>query len=59
LSNITTAANVKIAAEAPTKLAEGGKKGKLRGKLRMPPTKNVVNIFFFEFVTLSRVLPNT
>ena len=59
MSNITTAANVKIAADAPTKLEDGGKKGMLSGKLRMPPTKKIVNSFFFEFVTLSRVLPKT
>ena len=59
MSNITTAANVKIAADAPTKLADGGKKGTLRGKLRMPPTKNAVNIFCFDPVTLSKVLPKT
>lgn len=56
---MSTAAKVKMAADAPTKVAEGGKKGMLRRKLRMPPKKNTVTIFFFEFVTLSRVLPNT
>ena len=58
LSSITTAAKVKIAAEAPTKLVEAGKNGMLRGKLRIPPTKNTVNIFL-EFVILSSVLPKT
>ena len=59
LSNITTAANVKIAAEAPTNVVSGGKKGTLPRKLRMPPKKNVPSSFFFEFVTLSNVFPNT
>jgi len=59
LISMSTAAKVKMAADAPTKVAEGGKKGMLRRKLRMPPKKNTVTIFFFEFVTLSRVLPNT
>ena len=56
--NITTAAKVKIAADAPTKVASGEKKGRLSGKLRIPPTKNTVSIRF-EFVTLSKVLPKT
>lgn len=56
--NITTAAKVKIAADAPTKVASAGKKGRLSGKLRIPPTKNTVSIRF-EFVTLSKVFPKT
>jgi len=58
-SNITTAAKVKIAADAPTKEVSGGKNGMLNGKLRIPPTKNVVSSFPLEFVTLSNVLPKT
>jgi len=58
LINITIAVSVKIAAEAPTKVASGGKKGRLRGKLRRPPRKNALSIFF-ESVTLSNVLPKT
>jgi hypothetical protein len=57
--NITTAVNVKIAAEAPTKLVPGGKKGILNGKLSMPPRKKAVSIFPLEFVTLSNVFPKT
>lgn len=58
LINITTAVRVKMAAEAPTKVASGGKKGRLSGKLRRPPKKNALNIFA-ESVTLSKVFPNT
>ena len=57
--NITTAVSVKIAAEAPTKVAPGGKKGKLRGKLRIPPRKKAASIFRLQFVTLSKVFPKT
>jgi hypothetical protein len=56
--NITTAVNVKIAAEAPTNVASAGKKGMLRGKLRTPPKKKAVSIRF-ELVTLSKVFPKT
>jgi len=58
LINITTAVRVKIAAEAPTKVESGGKNGRLSGKLRRPPTKNVPNIRL-ESVTLSKVFPKT
>jgi hypothetical protein len=57
--NITTAVSVKIAAEAPTKVEPGGKKGKLNGKLRMLPRKKAESIFRLEFVTLSKVFPKT
>jgi len=57
-NSITTAAKVNIAADAPTKVELGGKNGRLSGKLRRPPTKNTTSIFF-EFVTLSNVLPKT
>lgn len=58
LINITTAVKVKMAADAPTKVASEGKKGRLRGKVRRPPRKNVPNMCF-ESVTLSKVLPKT
>ena len=58
-SNITTAVSVNIAAEAPTKVASGGKKGIDNGKLRIPPRKNVINIFLLVLVTLSNVFPKT
>lgn len=55
---MTTAVNVNIAADAPTKVASKGKKGKLNGKLRRPPRKKAVSIFR-ELVTLSSVFPKT
>jgi hypothetical protein len=58
LSNITTAVSVNIAAEAPTNVAPEGKKGRLSGKLIIPPRKNAASIFF-ESATLSSVFPNT
>jgi len=58
LINITTEVKVKIAADAPMKVASEGKNGRLRGKLRRPPRKNAANICF-RSVTLSRVLPKT
>jgi hypothetical protein len=56
--SMTTAVRVKIAADAPTNVVSGGKKGKLRGKLRRPPRKKASNTCF-ESVMLSRVLPKT
>ena len=58
MSNMTTAVNVNIAADAPTKVASGGKKGTLNGKLRTPPRKKAVNIFLVS-ATLSSVFPKT
>jgi hypothetical protein len=58
LINITTAVNVKIAADAPTNVEPGGKNGRLNGKLSKPPRKNAINIRF-ELLTLSRVFPKT
>ena len=57
-NNITTAASVKIAAEAPTNVDPAGKKGRLRGKLSKPPVKKTASICL-ELVTLSSVLPKT
>ena len=57
--NITTAVNVKIAAEAPTKVVSGGKKGTLRIKLRSPPRKKENNIRLESGEILSSVFPKT
>jgi hypothetical protein len=58
LSNITTAVNVSIAADAPRNVASEGKKGRLSGKLRRPPRKKAV-IIFLVLATLSSVFPKT
>ncbi len=47
-----------IAAEAPTNVASGGKKGKLSGKLRQAPKKKAISRLL-ESLTLSKVFPNT
>ena len=57
-SSMTTAASVKIAAEAPTKVDPAGKNGRLSGKLSRPPVKKTASICL-ELVTLSSVLPKT
>ncbi len=56
---MTTAVNVKIAADAPTKVVSGGKKGMLNRKLRSPPRKKANNIRLESFDMLSNVLPKT
>lgn len=56
---MTTAVNVKIAADAPTKVVSGGKKGILNRKLRSPPRKKANNIRLESFDMLSNVLPKT
>ncbi len=56
--NITTAARVKIAADAPTKVTPGWKERKVEWEAKYTSEKNTVSIRF-EFVTLSRVLPKT
>ncbi len=58
LSIITTAVKVNIAADAPTKVASGEKRGRLNGKLRIPPRKNAASIRL-ESATLSKVFPKT
>jgi hypothetical protein len=55
---MTTAVNVKIAADAPTKVVPEGKNGILNGKLRSPPRRKV-NSIRFEVEILSNVLPKT
>jgi len=57
--NITTAVNVKIAADAPTKVVSGGKNGTLKRKLRSPPRKNANNIRLESGEILSSVFPKT